>query len=167
VVVLANLPVVLNVPRQGSPRTFAPTWLVLTAVIALVGQQVAGRHVRLVGLAGGVFVAGALLSLLLTVVIRLDAADVVQAAARELATATADGDRVALCHVPRSVSPLAPRGAFQVQDFLYDWAAMDATLYYTGRDVRIQSWPEACPSDPSPDLKVDFADLAASGRVAP
>ena len=29
----------------------------------------------------------------------------------------------------------APRGAFAVQDYLYDWAAQDALRYYTGRQV--------------------------------
>ena len=32
---LVNVPVLLSSPRQGSPRVFTPTWLVLAAVVAL------------------------------------------------------------------------------------------------------------------------------------
>jgi hypothetical protein len=79
----------------------------------------------------------------------VETADVVEQVSRQIAERTADGDLVTLCEVPRAVVAPAPRGAFAVQDYLYDWAAEDVLRYYTGRQAtfRIQQadGEDGCP----------------------
>jgi hypothetical protein len=130
---LLNVPVLLNIPRQGSPRTFTPTWLLLCVVAGLWAGRIRWRHRTTAGALTGLYLAGAALSLLLSAWVRVETADVVQQVAAEIADRTTDGDVVALCAVPRAAVSPAPRGAFAVQDYLYDWAAADALRYYTGR----------------------------------
>jgi hypothetical protein len=70
---------------------------------------------------------------------------------------------VLLCDVPRAAVSPAPRGAFAVQDYLYEWAAADALRYYTGRraTVRVQQagGPDGCRAAEA-TLVVRFAELA-------
>ena len=133
-IVLVNVPVLLSQPRQGSPRIFAPTWLVLAAVAGLwLGRARWGGGRRVTGAVVGLYLSGAVLSLALSAWVRVETADVVEHVSREIAERTTDGDLVTLCEVPRAAAVPAPRGAFTVQDYLYDWAAEDALRYYTGR----------------------------------
>ena len=132
-IVLVNVPVLLNQPRQGSPRIFTPTWLVLAAVAGLWLAGVRWSGVRIAGAVVGLYLGGAALSLALSAWVRVETADVVERVSREIAERTSDGDVVTLCEVPRAAVSPAPRGAFAVQDYLYDWAAEDALRYYTGR----------------------------------
>jgi hypothetical protein len=134
-VVLVNIPVLLNQPRQGSPRIFTPTWLILAALVALWLGRVKWRWRTFYGVAAGVYLSGAVLSLALSASVRVQTADVVEQVSHEIAERTTDGDLVTLCAVPRAVVAPAPRGAFAVQDYLYDWAAADALKYYTGRQA--------------------------------
>jgi hypothetical protein len=162
-VALVNLPVLLNVPRQGSPRTFAPTWLLLAAVAALAAPRVRWRWPRPMGAAAGMYAAGAVLSIVLSVWVRLASADTVETAAHAIARETSDGAVVAVCDVPRAVVEPAPRGAFAVHDFVYDWGAELAIAYYTGRDVTVSVagplWGNRCPDVEGADLVVSFDDL--------
>jgi hypothetical protein len=150
--VLVNVPVVLSVPRQGSPRLFTPTWLVLAAMAAMVGAAVRWRRTALLGAAAGLFAAGALVSLAWSVQVGMVSADAVEQAARQPGSRVADGDVVALCGVRRTVVEPAPRGAFAVHEFVYDWAAADALTYYSGRQVELrlagELWAQPCP-DPA------------------
>jgi hypothetical protein len=130
---LINAPVLLNQPRQGSPRIFAPTWLLLAAVMALWLGRSRLRQPRFVGALGGLYLSGAILSLALSCWVRVETADVVERISHEIAQRTIDGDLVTICEVPRAAVSPAPRGAFAVQDYLYDWAAVDALHYYTSR----------------------------------
>jgi hypothetical protein len=161
--VLINIPVFLGVPRQGSPRIFAPLWLFLSLVLALWAGRVRWRNRQWACALAGVYLAGAALSLGLSAWVRVQTADVVERVAVELAARTADGDVVALCDVPRTVVSPAPRGAFHVQDYFYDWAAADAVSFYTGRRVvvRVQQVDDQgrCASG-TEDLIVSFDELS-------
>ena len=139
IVVLTNIVVVFAVPQQGSPRVFAPTWLVLAVAAGMGGAAVRWRRPRLLGTAGGLFAAGALLSLMFSVSVRLHSADFTARAAGIVAARIPDGGSVAICHVRRTVVQPAPRGAFAVHEFIYEWAAERALLYYTGRHATILS----------------------------
>jgi hypothetical protein len=149
-IVLVNVPVLLNQPRQGSPRVFTPTWLVLAAVAGLWLGRVSWRYRTLVGAVCGLYLGGSVLSLALSAWVRVETADVVEHVSREIAERTADGDVVTLCEVPRAAVSPAPRGAFAVQDYLYDWAAEDVLRYYTDRQAtfRIQQagGEDGCPA---------------------
>jgi hypothetical protein len=167
-IALTNAPVVLGVPRQGSPRLFAPTWLILTGTTALVGSHVRWRNTRLLGVAGGLFAAGALLSLSLSVSVRLASADFTEAAAHELAGNTRDGDVIAICDVKRTVTEPAPRGAFSVHEFVYDWAAQDALYFYTRRKATFVITGDlvqrSCPRADEVDLRLSFPRLLAEAK---
>jgi hypothetical protein len=162
-VVVVNVPVVLAVPRQGSPRVFAPTWLVLAAAAGTVGAAVRWRRTALLGAAAGLLAAGALVSLAWSVQVRMVSADTVEHAARELGVRVEDGDVVALCGVPRTVVDPAPRGAFAVHEFIYDWAAADVLAFYSGRHVEFrlagELWTEPCPDARAVDVVVPFDQL--------
>ena len=90
-------------------------------------------------------------------------ADAVEHAARQLGSRVADGDVVALCGVRRTVVEPAPRGAFAVHEFVYDWAAADALAYYTGRHVELrlagELWAQPCPDPRDVDIVVPFSEL--------
>jgi hypothetical protein len=162
-VVLVNVPVVLAVPRQGSPRVFAPTWLVLAAAAAVVGSAVRWRRGALLGAVAGLLAGGALLSLAWSAQVRVASADTVEHVARELGPRVEDGDVVALCGVPRTVVEPAPRGAFAVHEYIYDWAAADALAFYTGRHIEFRLagalWAQPCPDPREVDLVVAFDEL--------
>ena len=131
-IALTNVIVVVAVPHQGSPRVFAPTWLVLAMAAAAAAGSITWHRPRLLGTAGGVFAAGAVLSLALSVSVRLRSADFTERAAAMVAARVPERGRVAICQVRRTVFEPAPRGAFAVHEFIYDWAAERALLYYTG-----------------------------------
>jgi hypothetical protein len=95
------LPLVATVPRQGSPRTFAPVWLVLAAAFALWGRYIRWRPA--VRVAAGVFAAGAVASLVFSVSVRLASADLMENAALALAPRVPEGGVIAVCDVPRTV----------------------------------------------------------------
>jgi hypothetical protein len=165
VIVLLNVPVVLAIPQQGSPRVFAPTWLVLVIAAALGGASVRWARPRLLGAIGGMCAAGALLSLAFSVSVRLRTADFTEHAADVVAARIQDGDRVALCGVRRTVVASAPRGAFAVHDFIYEWSAERALAYYTGRRATIvlsgELWDRACPPVSDVDRVIQFDELMA------
>ena len=156
-----NGPVLANVPRQGSPRVFTPTWLLVAALVAVVFSQTHLRRPHLAGSVAGLLAAGAVLSLTLSVSVRLDSADAVELAAHQVAARAGDGADVAVCEVPRAVTEPAPRGAFAVNDFLYDWAATDAVAYHTGQAVTVQVFTDECPTgaETSADLVASFSQL--------
>jgi hypothetical protein len=157
----ANLPLMLNVPRQGSPRTFTPTWLILVAGIALIGPTLPWARLRLVGAVAGILVAGAACSIALTVAIRLESARFFEQAMDALADRSSDGDVIAVCGVPRTVTEPSLRGAYAVHDLLYPWSARDGLEYYTGREATVLvSGPGPggeCPR--GADIRVDFTQL--------
>jgi len=164
--ILLNIPVVLNVPRQGSPRVFTPTWLALAAGAAIFGARIRVRSGRALGALAGAIAAGLLLSIALSVSVRADSADFVRWASGQIAESTSDGDVVGLCGVRRTVVTTAPRGAFAVHDFIYDWAAQDAVRYYTDRRVTFRLGGElvgsSCPSAAEVDVHLEFDRLVAS-----
>ncbi len=162
-VALVNLPLIADVPKQGSPRTFTPTWLVLVGTLAAVGWRVRWRRPRLATAALGLYVGGAALSLALTVWVRVHTAEFTEASSRLLASRVHDGGVIALCDVSRTVVEPAPRGAFAVHEFIYDWAARDAVYYYTGRTAVFRLggplWGTHCPDTTGTDVVVPFTEL--------
>jgi hypothetical protein len=159
IIVLTNAVVVLAVPQQGSPRVFAPTWLVLAMAAAGGAASVRWHQPRLIGAAGGLFAAGALLSLMFSVSVRLKSADFTERATGVIAARVPDGGRVAVCQVRRTVVPLAPRGAFAVHEFLYEWAAERALRYYTARRATVLVSGEPCPRVSDVDAIISFDEL--------
>jgi hypothetical protein len=154
---------IVTLPRGHTPRTFTPTWLILAAVVPVAASRVRWRRPRLVGAAGGLFAVAALLSLALSVWVRLETAEFNQAATRYLAERVPDGGVVAVCGVPRTVVTPAPVGSFALHEFAYDWAAEDAMRYYTGRDAEMRLggplWGTGCPDLGGADLVVGFDEL--------
>jgi hypothetical protein len=162
-VALLNIPVVLAVEHPGSPRVFAPTWLVLAGgLVVVLSNERWNRH-RLLWVSGGVFAAGAVLSLLLSVSVRLESAAFVHYASDRLASQIPSGSDVAICDVRRTVVEPAPRGAFAIHEFVYDWAAQDAVRYYSGRSVTFdlsgELWERPCPSPSTVEARFDFDQL--------
>ena len=165
VILLLNVPVIFAIPQQGSPRVFAPTWLALAAAAGVGGASVRWRRPHLLGTVGGLFAAGALLSLMFSVSVRLHSADFTAHAATVVAARIPEGGSVAVCEVRRTVVEPAPRGAFAVHDFIYEWAAERALSYYTGHHATIylsgELWDRACPSVADVDGVIDFDELLA------
>jgi hypothetical protein len=168
IIVLTNIVVIFSVPQQGSPRVFAPTWLVLAVAAGAGGASVQWRSPRLLGTIGGLFAAGAVLSLMLSVSVRLRTADFTARAAGVVAARIPDGGSVALCHVRRTVVQPAPRGAFAVHEFIYEWAAERALQYYTGHHATFylsgELWDRPCPPVRDADAVIDFDELLAGAR---
>jgi hypothetical protein len=165
-VVLANLVVVFAVPQQGSPRVFAPTWLILALTAALAGASIRWRRPRLLGTSATLFAAGAVLSLMFSVSVRLESAEFTSRAAPLVAARVAEGGRIAICNVRRTVVEPAPRGAFAVHEFIDQWAAERALQYYTGRHATIylagDLWPHPCPPVADVDAVIGFDDMLAA-----
>lgn len=168
IILLANAVVVLAVPQQGSPRVFAPTWLVLAIAAGAGGASVQWRRPRLLGTIGGLFAAGAVLSLMFSVSVRLRSADFTARASEMVAARVPDGGTVAVCHVRRTVVQPAPRGAFAVHEFIYEWAAERALRYYTGRHATFylsgELWDRPCPPVRDVDAVIDFDELLTGAR---
>ena len=166
---LANVVVVLAVPQQGSPRVFTPTWLVL-AMAAAAGwrPRSAGGVPTCLARLRGLFAAGAVLSLAFSVSVRLHSADFTERAASVMAARVREGGSVAVCGVRRTVVEPAPRGAFAVHDFIYEWAAEralgttpDAT---SPSQLAGELWNRPCPSVPPVDAVIGFDELLAEAR---
>jgi hypothetical protein len=165
---LVNLPLIVTLPRGYTPRTFTPSWLVLVVVAALALSRVRWRRRLLAGAAAGGFAAVALLSLSLSVWVRVDTAEFTRSSSRWLAARVPAGGTVEVCEVPRNAVQPAPVGAFALHEFHWEWAAQDATRYYTGRDLTIRRagryWPRPCPSAPRANLTLTFAELQRASR---
>jgi hypothetical protein len=164
-IALVNIPVVVAVPRGGSPRLFTPTWLVLSAIVGLIGPRLVVRRRALVGAISGTLVAGALLSIGLSIHVRLRSADFGEASVRRLAAQVPEGGVVAVCRVRRTVVEPAPRGAFALHEYMSRWSAQGAMEYYTGRRARFivvgPYWSRPCPQPDAVDLLVSFPRLLA------
>jgi cytosine/adenosine deaminase-related metal-dependent hydrolase len=141
---------------------------VLAGGAAAVGAAVRWRRTALLGAAAGLLAAGALLSLAWSVQVRVASGDIVAQAARELGARVQDGEVVALCGVPRTVVDPAPRGAFAVHEFIYDWAAADAVAFYSGRHVQFrlagELWAGPCADPGDVDVVVPFDELLRERR---
>jgi hypothetical protein len=160
---LVNLPLVVTVPRGYTPRTFTPTWLLLDVVAMIAFSRLPWRRPRLAGAAGGALLAVTLLSLALSVSVRVRTAEFTEASSRWFASHVPEGGSVEVCNVPRNVVEPAPLGAFALHELHWEWATQDATRYYTGRTITVRRegryWPRPCPSTPSADVTIDFDDL--------
>lgn len=156
---LVNTPMLTIVPHPDSPRTFTPTWLVVSALAAVAGSRMRWRRPQLAGGTAGILAAGALLSLALSVGVRVRTADFTEASSLWLAEHVSDGGAVLICDVPRTAVTPAPAGDFAVHELIHPWSAQAAIRYYTGDEIAIQrAWSGPC-SDPDVDLTVSFDDL--------
>jgi hypothetical protein len=168
-VAAVNVPIVFSVPQQGSPRLFAPTWLVVCGVVGIVVPLVHFRRPRTWGALAGVLAAAAILSLALSVWVRVESAGFTESASRQIAAEVSNDAEVAVCGVTRTVVEPAPRGAFAVHEFIYDWAAREALEYYTGERAGFslagELWANPCPSAPDVDRVFAFEDLVATWRA--
>ena len=169
-VICVNLPLIVTEVGY-SARTFTPTWLVLSGVVAAGGARVAWRRVRVLGMLAGTFAAFALLSLALGVSVRIRTDDFNRAAAQWIADRTKDGAVVAVCDVDRTVVNPAPLGAFHLHEFHSTWSSW--IEYHTGRIVEIRRsgeryWGSRCPDLRGADLVISFprlvSELATSKR---
>ena len=160
---LVNVPLLTTLPHPDSPRTFTPTWLLLAALAALAGSRIRWRRPRLAVGVAGLLAAGMLLSLTLSVWVRLQTADFNEASSRWLAQNVPEGGVVAVCGVPRTVVTPAPNGAFALHELHEPTSEEAAVLYYTGRNLKIRRvgvyWRGPCAAPPEVDLTVDFANL--------
>jgi hypothetical protein len=160
---LVNVPLITTVPHQHSPRTFTPTWLLLAALAAAVGSRIQWRRMSLVGGVAGLVACSALLSIALSVSVRVRTADFTEASSHWLAKRVTDGGVVAICAVPRTAVTPAPNGDFALHELHYTWAAEAAMRYYTGRNAEIRRtgvyWPGPCPDPKEVDVVVNFSEL--------
>jgi hypothetical protein len=167
-IALTNAVVVFAVPHQGSPRVFTPTWLILSIAVAAWAGSRRWQRPRLFGAVAGLFGAGAVLSLALSVSVRLRNADFTEHATRLIAERVPEHGRVALCQVRRSIAEPSPRGAFAVHELIYDWAAERALLFYTGRHATFvlsgELWNTPCPAVPRVDAVIGFDELLSGSQ---
>jgi hypothetical protein len=165
---LVNLPLIITLPRGYTPRTFTPSWLVLTVVATVALSRVRWRRPRLAGATAGAFAAVALLSLALSVWVRVETVEFTRASSRWLAEHVPEGGSVEVCDVPRNAVRPAPVGAFALHELHWEWATQDATRYYTGRSITVRRtgtyWPGPCPSVPGADVTVSFTELQRASR---
>jgi hypothetical protein len=160
-IVLVNLPLILT--KVGySARTFTPTWLVLSGAVAAGAARVRWRRVRILGVLSGTAASFALLSLALSVSVRLRSDAFDRAAARWIADRTHDGAVVAVCDVERTVVNPAPLGSFHLHAF---HSASGAWIeHLTGRVVGMRRsgeryWGARCPDLGGADLVISFPEL--------
>ena len=163
-VVLANLPLIVTEVGY-SARTFTPTWLVLAGAAALIGARVSSRRARVLAVLGGLFAAFALLSLALSVSVRVRTDRFDEAAAHWIAERTQDGDVVAVCDVGRTAVDPAPLGAFHLHAL--HTPSGEWIEYLTGRVVDFRRsgeryWGSRCPDLTGADLVARFPDLVAA-----
>jgi hypothetical protein len=168
-VAAVNLPIVFNIPHQGSPRLFVPTWLVISAVVGRVASLLHVRKPRPLSVAAGVFASAALLSLALSVWTRVESASFTESASEQIAAEIPEGAVVGVCGITRAVVQPAPRGAFAIHEFVYDWAARDALFFYTGRRAEFllagEPWDDRrCPREGEVDRVVSFPALVMRWR---
>jgi hypothetical protein len=163
-----NAPVIFNVPHQGSPRLFAPSWLVIAGFVGFAGPWIGPKRVRAWGLAGAMFASAALLSLALSMWVRLESASFSEYALRRIAAEVPDGSVVAVCAVTRTIEEPAPRGGFSLHELVYAWAARDALEYYEGKRVTFRLagplWGRPCPAPDTVDRVFSFSRLIAGWR---
>jgi hypothetical protein len=170
-VVAVNIPVVLAVPHQGSPRLFAPTWLVISGIFGSVGPVVRWRRPRFWGLVTGVVAAGALLSLAFSVWVRLETASFTVSASRQIARVVPDQAVVAVCGISRTVVEPAPRGAFAIHEYLDEGTARRSLSYYTWREIEFVLAGQVLGDRPCPrvgdvDRVMSFSELVAGWRTS-
>jgi hypothetical protein len=161
---LINVPVALTFPHPDSPRIFAPSWLVLAAFAALIGQRVEWRRQHFVGAIAGGLIAGSMLSLTLSSSVRIRSARIVEEAMMAIAAETPSGGVVAVCGVTRTVVLPAPSGAFSIHEFIL--FPNETYEYYTGEVAELRiggAYKEnRCPDPSGVDTIFEFDELIAA-----
>jgi hypothetical protein len=160
-ILLVNVPLITTEVGY-SPRTFTPTWLVLAGTLAIAASRVPWRRVQLLGAMAGIFAAFAVLSLALSVSVRVTTVAFDRATARWIAERTEVGDVVAVCDVERTVVEPAPSGSFHLHALHHP--SQEWIEYYTGRRARVRRsgealWGSRCPDVRGADIVVTFPEL--------
>jgi hypothetical protein len=168
--VLINLPEMATVPRGVSGRIFAPTWLLAATVIPLLADRIMIPRASWLWVGIGALCAGAVLSLALSVSVRLRTADFTAASSEYIAARLSrPNEVVAVCGVQRTVVDPAPVGSFAITEFTYDWSARYALEYHTGEIATFllggPLWGTRCPDLSGADLVVRFDQLRAAAGL--
>ena len=126
------------------------------------GASITWRRVRAFGALAGTFAAFAILSLALSVFVRVRTDRFNRAAAEWIAARTVDGSIVAVCDVDRTVVNPAPLGAFHLHELHSEWSSW--IEYHTGRRVQIRRsgqryWGARCPDLRGATLVISFPRL--------
>ena len=111
---------------------------------------------------GSLFAAGAALSIVLAVVVRLRTADFTEVSSHYIAARLDEPDEVvAVCGIQRTVVSPAPIGSFGFHELIYDWSAPAALQYYTGESATflLRAPHSPCPSSPDADVVFQFEQL--------
>jgi len=166
IIVLINVPLLTTLPHPSSPRTFTPTWLALVVAATIAGSRIHWKRPRLAGACAYVLMSGSLLSLALSVSVRVRTADFTEASSKWLAERVPNGGSVLICDVPRTVVTPAPAGDFAVHELIHPVATEAAVRYYTGRQLTVRRvgpmWPGPCSHEQGVDLVVSFDELPRS-----
>jgi hypothetical protein len=168
--ILLNVPLLVTETGQ-SPRTFTPTWLAVSALIAVGGARWKPRRPQLAGALAGVYAAVAVLSLALSSWVRVETVSFNHASAQWLAEQVEDGDVVAICDVPRTAVDPAPAGSFH----LHAWHTEYPGAFHFETGIRAgewrrsgqQYWGASCPDLRDADVVVSFEDLQRAWRGSP
>jgi hypothetical protein len=168
---LINLPVMATVPRGISGRIFAPTWLLLAAIVPLIGDRQGIPRAGWLWAAGGVLGAGALLSIAFCVSVRLHTDDFTRASSEFIgARLTQANEVVDVCGIRRTVVSPAPVGSIAQHELFYDWSARAALEFYTGKSALFRLsgplWGTPCRTSDA-DLVVHFDQLRAAAGLDP
>jgi hypothetical protein len=168
---LINLPVMAAVERGISGRIFAPTWLLLAAVVPLIGDRLKLPRPQWLWAAAGVLGAAALLSVAFCVSVRLHTADFTRASSEFIgARLTRGREVVTVCGIRRTVVSPAPVGSIAQHELIYDWGARVALEFYTGKSAQFRLsgplWGTPCRASDA-DIVVHFAQLRAAAGLDP
>lgn len=161
VVLLLNLPSIVTVPRDTSPRIFAPTWMAMSVALGLIGARLPLRRPVVAGAVLGCAAALSALALGFAADVRVRHAELSEQLLARIASEVPQDGSVVLCAVPPKLVPNAPAGAFALHDLFYDWVAEPALLHHEGRraSVRVFHPREPCPTEPAADLHVSLDEL--------
>ena len=170
IIVLINVPLLTTLDggrsHPSSPRTFAPTWLALVVAATIAGSRQHWKRPRLAGASTYVLMSGSLLSLALSVSVRIRTADSTEASSKWLAERVPNGGTVLICNVPRTAVTPAPAGDFAVHELIFPSGLEAAIRYYTGRTIAVRRvgtrWPGPCSREQGVDLVVSFDELPRS-----
>ena len=97
VIVLINVPLLTTLPHPSSPRTFTPTWLALVIGASIAGSRIQWKQPRVAGASIYVLMSGSLLSIALSVSVRVRTADFTEASSKWVAERVPNGGSVLIC----------------------------------------------------------------------
>jgi hypothetical protein len=168
-VTLINFPVAAGPYHPHSPRVFTPTWLALVMFVAFVGSNSKWASPRWIAGIAGVLIAGIILSLALSVSVRVHSANIAERAFHVLAQRLPGGGVIAVCDVQRTIVEPAPNGDFAAHPFILAPVAESGLQYYTGVRAVFHLtgplWGTHCTGQAGVDFAIQFRDLVAKSKT--